>query len=174
MTKEDLLRRAREYARRFELTLGEQLGFGVHGIVLVAESQTKPGRSAIKVHEREPAYIRERDIYFRLRDQGVTELCGCHVPQFLQGDDELWVIRMTAVTRPHVLDFAGAYLDTRPDFSEEVIAEWPAEKEEQFGSSRGEVEAILWSLERLGIFLVDLSPSNIALEGYSADLNGEG
>jgi hypothetical protein len=30
----------------------------------------------------------------------------------------LWVIEMTIVTRLFVLDFAGAYLDARPEFSE--------------------------------------------------------
>jgi len=28
----------------------------------------------------------------------------------------LWIVEMTIVTRPFVLDFAGAYLDERPDY----------------------------------------------------------
>jgi hypothetical protein len=40
----------------------------------------------------------------------------CHVPQMVAFDDDLWVIAMTLVERPFVLDFAGAYLDQAPRF----------------------------------------------------------
>ena len=163
VTEEELLRRADQYAQRNQLVLGEQLGFGVHGIVFVAESQTEPGRSAVKIHERESPYRRERDVYLRLRDHDVSEIRGCHVPGLLQYDNELWVIEMEIVTRPYVLDFAGAYLDKPPDYPDEVLAEWRADKQEQFGNRWPGVEAILWSLERNGIYLVDVSPSNVAL-----------
>lgn len=39
---------------------------------------------------------------------------------------------MTVVTRPFVLDFAGAYLDRAPDYNAETIEEWRKEKVEQF------------------------------------------
>ena len=163
MGDEEVMRRADDFARRHGLKLGEQFGYGVHGIVLAAESQSEPGRSAVKVHEQEPAYRRERDVYLRLQEHGVSELRGAHVPQLLGFDDELWVIRMTVVARPYVLDFAGAYLDRPPEFPDETMNEWRRDKEEQFGSKWNEVERILWSLERLGVFLVDISPSNISL-----------
>jgi hypothetical protein len=69
---------------------------------------------------------------------------------------------MEVVTRPFVLDFAGAYLDTRPDYTEEVLADWRAEKQEQFGERWPEVQSILWSLERYGIYLSDVTPGNVA------------
>ena len=80
----------------------------------------------------------------------------------LRHDDDLWVIEMTVVTRPFVLDFAGAYLDWPPDFSEEVLADWRAEKQEQFGPRWAEVQAILRSLEGYGVFMVDVNPGNIS------------
>lgn len=80
-TEQELIRRAGQYAQRYGLMLREQLGYGIHGIVFVAESQT----------------------------------------------------------------------------------EWRADKQEQFGDRWPEVELILASLERYGIFLADVSPSNIAL-----------
>jgi hypothetical protein len=43
------------------------------------------------------------------------------------------MVEMEIVQPPFVLDFAGAYLDRRPDFPEDVYAEWQAEKAEQFG-----------------------------------------
>jgi len=165
--KEELLRRAREYTQRRGLVLGDELGTGVHGTVFATESQPEKGpaavRSAIKVHQRQPDYLRERDVYLRLRDQGVKSIRDCHVPQLLHFDDELQVLEMTVVTRPYVLDFAGAFLDQPPDFSEEVLAEWRAEKEEQFGPQWPEVVAILGVLESYGIYLADVNPNNIWL-----------
>lgn len=112
--KEELVRRAREYTKRNGLVLGDELGFGVHGIVFATESQPKEGetplRSAIKAHEREPDYLRERDIYLRLRDRGIRAIHACQVPKLLRYDDELRVIEMTVVGRPFLLDFAGAFL----------------------------------------------------------------
>jgi hypothetical protein len=126
------------------------------------ESQTVTGKSAIKVHEREADYCRERDVYLRLGECDVTAVRGCAVPELLDYDDELWVIEMTVVTRPFVLDFAGAFLDKPPDFSEEVLADWRAEKQEQFGPRWPEVQAILGFLEGLGVFLLDVNPGNVS------------
>jgi hypothetical protein len=162
MTRDDLVRRAEEYAVREGRILGQQLGAGVHGIVFSAAHQTAGGLSAIKVHEREPAYARERDVYLRLREHGVTRIRGCKVPELIAFDDRLWVIEMRVVTRPFVLDFAGAYLDIAPDFSDEVLSDWRAEKQEQFGARWPEVQTILRDLEGYGVFMVDVNPGNVA------------
>jgi len=163
----ELFGRAREYASRYGLVLGDELGFGVHGTVFVVQSQPQEaahaGQSAIKVHEREPDYCRERDAYLRLKEHGIRAIGGCHVPQLLRYDDELWIVEMTVVTRPFVLDFAGAFLDKPPDFPEEVLADWRADKQEQFEKNWPRVESILRLLQNYGIFLVDVSPSNISL-----------
>ncbi len=161
-TKEELIRRADRYARKHGLVPGEPLGFGVHGIVLVAASKNKPGRAAIKVHEREESYCRERDVYLRLRDHAINQIRSFHVPQLLRYDDRLWVVEMEIVTRPFVLDFADAYLDEPQDYPDEVLAEWRTEKQEQFGDRWPEVELVLLSLQRHGVYLVDVSPTNIA------------
>jgi hypothetical protein len=162
MDRRDLVRRAQQYADRKDLMIGRQLGSGVHGIVFSAESQIEGGRSALKVHEHGPDYARERNVYLRLKEHALTEVRGCNVPELLAFDDELWVIEMTIVSRPFVLDFAGAYLDRPPDFSEEVLADWRAEKQEQFGPRWPEVQIILGTLESYGVFLADVNPGNIS------------
>jgi hypothetical protein len=144
------------------LVIRRELGSGVHGIVFSAESQIEGGRSPLKVHERGPDYIRERDVYLRLKGHGITEIRGCNVPELVDFDDELWVIEMTVVTRPFVLDFAGTYLDQAPDFSEEVLADWHAEKQEQFGPRWPEVQAILGMLQSYGVFMVDVNLGNVS------------
>jgi hypothetical protein len=142
--------------------VAETLGFGYHGIVFAAKHQTKGGRFALKAHVRSQEYVRERDVYLRLREHAITAIRGCHVPEMLAFDDALWVIEMTLVDRPFVLDFAGAHLDRRTDFSEEVMADWRAEKQEQFGPLWREVQAILRFLEGHGIFVEDVNPGNIS------------
>jgi len=141
----------------------ERLGSGIHGIVFAVENQNTGKQSAIKIHEHERFFKRERDVYRHLAEMGVTSVVHCDIPELLRCDDELWVIEMGIVTPPFVLDFAGAYLHHPPDFSDEVIAEWHAEKIEQFGDRWPEVLRILGRLESHGVYFVDVSPSNICL-----------
>ena len=157
-----LIQNALAYAARHRLQLAERLGFGVHGMIFVAEHKPKGGKTAVKAHREVAPYLRERAVYERLREAGVTELLGFNVPQFLQADDELRVIEMTIVTRPFVLDFAGAYLDVPPDFPDESWAEWETRLGQQFEARWPTVEKVLAALEELAIHMVDVSPSNIA------------
>ena len=164
MDRTDLIRRIGQYADNKNLVLGELLGAGIHGSVFAAEYQTQGGQSAIKGHERRSAYERERDVYLRLRELEVTTVRGCHVPALIDYHDRLLVIEMTVVSRPFVLDFAGAYLDEGPDFSDEVLADWRAEKQEQFGARWPDVEAILSTLEGHGILMLDVNPGNVSFD----------
>ena len=161
--EESLLLNARTYAAQHRLQLAQRLGFGIHGIILVAEDNLKAGKTAVKAHRAVEPYLRERAAYERLRAARVTEFLGFHVPQLIRIDDALRVIEMTIVTRPFVLDFAGAWLDAAPDFPDEIWAEWEAEKRDQFEGRWPAVQAILAALEALDIYMVDVSPSNIAL-----------
>ncbi len=159
---EILTQTARAYCDRHRLRLAERLGFGIHGIVHVVEGNFKPGKAAIKIHSANAPYQRERDVYLRLSQAGVRALLGFHVPQLIRCDDELRVIEMSIVMRPFVLDFAGAYLDAPPYFSDEIWAEWEAQKRDQFDHRWPRVQAVLAALEELDIHMVDVSPSNIA------------
>jgi hypothetical protein len=157
----ELVRRVSEYCERAGLELGPQLGYGVHGTVFSARNQSTSARSAVKVHDRERFYLRERDVYRRLADEGVDSVLGFDVPRMLNSDDGLWVIEMTIASPPFVLDFAGAYLDEPPDYPEDVLAEWDQEKREQFGERWPTVQAILRRLQGFGVFLADVTPNNI-------------
>ena len=162
MEQDFILKNALAYAAQHQLKLAERLGFGVHGIIFVAEHKSKSGKTAIKAHRELEPYLRERAVYERLKQTWVTELVGFNVPQFIGADDGLRVIEMSIVTRPFVLDFAGAYLDAPPEFPDEVWAEWEAEKREQFETRWPAVETVLAALEELDIYMLDVSPSNIA------------
>ncbi|MCI0748904.1 MAG: hypothetical protein L0Y58_26155 [Verrucomicrobia subdivision 3 bacterium] len=160
--EELLIQNARTYAAQHQLRLAERLGFGIHGIVFVAENNTKAGKTAVKVHRATVPFQRERAVYERLRDARVSEILGFNVPQLIRVDDKLLVVEMTVVARPFVLDFAGAWLDTPPDFPDETWVEWEAEKREQFDAHWPKVQAVMVALEALDIHMVDVSPSNIA------------
>jgi len=160
--EQDLIQNARVYVSRHQLHLAERLGFGVHGIIYAAKDNSNGGKTAIKAHNSLDPYLRERDVYQRLKDAGINEIIGFNVPQLIRFDDTLCVIEMSIVARPFVLDFAGAWLDVPPDFSEEIWAEWEDEKRGQFGSRWTKVQEVLGALETLDIHMVDVSPSNIA------------
>lgn len=61
-----------------------------------------------------------------------------------------------------MLDFAGAYLDQRPDYPDGVMDEWQDAKLEQFGEERwAVVQMIMTHFASMGIFLADVKPGNI-------------
>jgi hypothetical protein len=162
MFREELVRRVEQYVSRKGSVLGKQLGSGIHGTVFAVQNQTEPGRSAVKGYEQEAHYRRERDVYLRLHECAISQVRGCAVPEMVEFDDALWVIEMTIVTRPFVLDFAGAHLDQPPEFPEEAWADWRADKAEQFADQWPQVQAILRELESHGIYMEDVSPGNIS------------
>ena len=149
--EESLVQNAQAYASQHQLQLAERLGFGIHGIIFVAEDKSKAGRTALKVHRSVEPYLRESEVYERLMHAGVSEILGFNVPQLIRFDDELRIIEMSIVARPFVLDFAGAWLDTPPDFPDETWPNWEAEKREQFGTHWPRVQAVLEALEALEI-----------------------
>jgi hypothetical protein len=155
-SRSEILDRATRFAQRYACTFEKELGFGFDGIVFSTTCQ-----SAIKAFRYEQLYWRERDVYHRLFDEGILAVRGFNVPRLIRSDDELWIVEMTIVRPPFVLDFAGAYLDQRPDYPDEVMAEWRAEKAEQFGENWPEVRRIMAEFAALGIYLADVKPGNI-------------
>lgn len=153
---ETVEQRARQYAEKSGLEIRAELGFGYDGIVFATSCQ-----SAIKALRYRPLYERERDVYLRLQENELSEVLGFIIPRMLHADDELWVIEMEIVSPPFVLDFAGAYLDVPPDYPEEVMQEWRAEKREQFGDRWPIVQGIMREFRQLGIYLADVKPGNI-------------
>ncbi len=158
----DLVARGDEYCRRHgcKFIPDRRFGFGLHGSVFACTRSTSI-RNALKVHERSESYRVERDVYLRLRDRGIEQIQGHHVPQLIDFDDDLWAIEMSVVVRPFVLDFGGAYLDRAPDYDEEILEEWRREKREQFEENWPKAASILAELRRYGIHVADVNPGNI-------------
>ena len=129
--------------------------------MLVGKTKPSFARVALKGHRFEELYFREKAVYNRLDERCIHSVLGFNVPKLLDFDDRLLILEMTIVKRPFVLDFAGAYLNERPEFPAEVWADWESEKREQFEGRWPMVEKILAAFEALGIYLLDVSPSNI-------------
>jgi hypothetical protein len=153
---DSLREKAEAFAGKHQIEIGKKLGFGWDGTVYSTSRQ-----SAIKVFRHERLFQRERDVYQRLTERHVVRILGFDVPQLVSFDNDLWVVEMTIVSPPFVLDFAGAYLDQKPDYPPEVLADWMEEKAEQFGERWSKVQAIMWAFSKLGVFLADVKPGNI-------------
>ena len=155
--RDEIWERANQYAAEQGRILIGQLGYGYDGSVFATEQQ-----SAIKVLRFERLYQRERDVYLRLLSEAIIDIAGFSVPQLIHHDDRLWVVEMGIVAPPFVLDFAGAYLDRRPDYPDDVMEEWQQEKLEQFGAERWDVvQLVMAHFARMGIYLADVKPGNI-------------
>ena len=159
-----LFQRLQQYASQHELRIAEKLGSGIHGLVHATIREESQERSALKAHHVLETYLCEREAYQRLQTASVNQIQSLNVPQLLSWDDELLVIDMTIVTKPFLLDFAGATVGHRADFPDEVWREWEEEKREQFGDHWPFVQKVIAELEGFGIYLNDVSPSNIAWE----------
>src|SRR2546425_8539165 len=92
-----LIQNAQTFASQHQLQLAERLGFGILGIIFVAEDKSKAGKMALKVHRSAEPYLREREVYERLRDAGVSEILGFNVPQLIRFDDDRPIIRKSAM-----------------------------------------------------------------------------
>lgn len=75
------------------------------------------------------------------------------------------------VVRPFLLDFGKAYVDRVPPYfhDEEIMAEWARSGRERFGKRWPKVLAVVRALRDLGIYHLDVSPSNIMFGGSLAD-----
>jgi len=90
MDEEELIERAEVFAKAHGCTIGERLGFGIHGIVIVLKSESNAAETALKVLGSAEPYRRECETYERLREARVTKARGFHVPQLLRRDDDFF------------------------------------------------------------------------------------
>lgn len=158
--------RASRYCDRRNLCIEQQLGRGKDGIIFQTSLST-----AIKIFDSRDMYLRELACYRRLGEHEVEEVLGHVIPRLVASDDELLIIEMEIVSPPYLLDFADAYLDAPPDFSEEVMEQWRQDKEEQFGNQWDEVQFVIAILQRrFGIYLLDVHPGNITFDSPEEEI----
>jgi hypothetical protein len=160
--REELEQKAESYASLRNARITDHLGAGVQGIVFVFTSNSKRERYAVKIHQHREPYQRECAVYARLKELAISRVLDFHVPRIIRSDDAWLAIEMTIVTQPFVLDFASAYLDAKPQFSEDILNDWEARAREKFGHRWPTVQRVLMEFEESGIYLLDPTPGNIA------------
>lgn len=147
---------AEAYTQRRGMILSSQLGRGVNGSVWYTSLH-----SVVKAFEKVDAYERERDAYLRLSDFEITHINEFAVPQLEWFDDELGVIEMQAVQPPFVLDFAGAYLDSPPEYSPEILQQHEVRNAKLFGKFWPRVRLLMAKLRSMDIYYIDINRGNI-------------
>lgn len=156
---EKVQRNVNEYVRKKRLRIVRELGWGMDGLVLMVEP-----KAAVKTFKYPEQYHRELNVYKRLHSKSVFQVLDFNIPRLIDHDDELKVIEMSVVNPPFVLDFASAYLDTPPDFPDEIQEEWYRERRELFEDRWPVVRKILSEFRKLGIYLTDVKPGNIEFD----------
>lgn len=157
------LQSAHQRAQQYSGTTANlvRLGWGVSGFVYLSAD----GRSAIKIHRTTEQFATEKRAYLILGRYGITSICGLTVPKMRDYSDELQAIRMDFVSAPYLLDFAGV-LFTPPDFTEEVLSDWHDRIDDRFGANAWLAHAVFHHLQRIGLYYLDFSPSNLNVKGH--------
>ena len=83
--QQDAIERLEQYATSRGLQLSSRLGQGYDGVVFSTVTGT-----AIKSLAFERLYLKERDVYLRLRENNVDHVWGFAVPTLIAYDDCLW------------------------------------------------------------------------------------
>ncbi|QDT66912.1 hypothetical protein [Calycomorphotria hydatis] len=149
---------ARSYAVLQGMELANCLGWGFDGIVFGTTH-----RSVVKAHVSYKVYQQELVVYQRLKALEIHSVEGFRVPRLVGQNSELHVIEMTTVTPPYVLDFVAAGIDgPLHDWPEEVLRLEREKYREEFGKNWPMVARLLSEFRKLGIFLSDIHPRNIA------------
>lgn len=156
---ENFSARIAAYLARRRCRLEKELGSGMDGAVYAVTDNSNHGRFAVKFHRSGDGFRRERDVYLRLKEHALFEICGFSIPEMLAWDETTLAIEMTIVDRPFLLDFASAFLDEVPDFTPDPYGD--EEKRQRFGDRWPVVQRAIGVLRAHGIFMFDISPGNI-------------
>jgi hypothetical protein len=153
----EIIVRAENYASAKKIELVGVLGAGKDGTVWRTNRST-----ALKIHVVASSYRIERNAYMRLTDLKVKEVAGFSVPRWVDHDDTLQAIEMTAVTPPYILDFASAIFDEPPDFIEDEGHTFEDFIRARFDEHTQAVLDLYDELAaRTGIFLPDMHSQNV-------------
>jgi len=144
----------------------DKFGVGVQGRVVGNDAG-----NAVKAFEFEEHYKTEREAYRRIRKARLQKIGPFNNPQLKRCDDELWIIEMSVVQPPFLVDFAAAYIDRPHPYSYEELEAWHESQTEIYGHERWEIvtDALskLYGATKIRYF--DASPRNIRFTNEDPD-----
>ncbi len=168
---EGLRSRALSAAQSFIGTKGklEILGWGVSGFVFLSPDL----ETAIKVHHTPEGFQTEVRAYELLRSYRLTQVEGITIPKLRMADHSRQLIQIDFVSPPFLLDFAGVRFSD-PQFPSETVREIHEEIEMRFGRNSHIAHAVQHKLLEIGMYYLDLRPSNLNLLGLpNVDLSSD-
>lgn len=118
----------------------------------------------IKVHRNRLEFTNELIVYQKLMAKPVKQIQGFQVPRLIDYDDSLWVLELSFVRPPYVLDFGRATLGSAPPGFDPESADWISEKRRLYGDRWPEVALLLDALRLMGIYFTDVHKGNICFE----------
>lgn len=153
----DVEQRRTAYCESRGIQTQDLIGYGLDGFVW------KTNRASVaKVCRHANLFERELAVYQRLTQLGLHQLQGFRIPSLLDQDAERWVLELSLVSPPFILDFAAASLGKQP--AEMESAEWLDEKRRMFGADWADVRSAFGGLDGLrldGIHFPDVHLGNI-------------
>lgn len=153
---EDVVLRLEEFCQSRALEIEALRGSGVDGFVWQTTQD-----SILKVFRNRPAFQQELAVYQRLTSHQIERLHGFQVPILLHYDSNSWVLELSYVSPPYILDFAAATLGRPPSWIDSENEEWIAEKQRVYEKDWPVVSRSLDSLRHLGIHYTDVHLGNI-------------
>ena len=150
----DVEQRRTAYCESRGIQTQDLIGYGLDGFVWKTNRA-----SVIKVCRHANLFERELVVYQRLSQRGLHQLQGFRIPSLLDQDAEQWVLELSLISPPFILDFAAASLGKQP--AEMESSEWLAEKRRMFGADWADVQRLLDSLRLYGIHFPDVHLGNI-------------
>lgn len=162
---------AQSYATRQGLPLQHTcLGFGQDGTVWQFGSDVA---TVVKAFAFAETYNTEKACYLRLQECSVSEIDGFIIPELLGWDDELLVLEISYVSPPYIIDFGKCYLDTEPDYTEEVKADDERKYHDIWGDDDRwkQIKRLMRKLKMAtGIYYQDPKPGNIRFANWEPDI----
>lgn len=120
--------------------------------------------SVIKVHRNRMEFTNELIVYQKLAEKPRKQIQGFQIPKLIDYDESLWVLELSIVTPPYVLDFGRASLGSPPAGFDPESEDWISEKRRLYGNRWPEVARLLDALRLMGIHFTDVHKGNICFE----------
>lgn len=140
----------------------EILGWGVSGFVFLSSDL----RTAIKVHHNPDGFHTEVKAYKMLRRHRITRIGGITIPKLHKEDFDRQLIQIDLVKPPYLLDFAGVRFSD-PKFPPETVRQIDEDIQLRFGRNAAFAYAVQHRLLQIGMYYLDLRPSNLNLQGLA-------
>jgi hypothetical protein len=154
----EIVSRAEDYCLDRGQEIVSQLGYGVDGYVWRTKSKT-----VLKVFRHDAEFRQELSVYERLSKHQIIRLQGFSIPALLHYDRQRWILELSFVFPPFLLDFAAATLDHAPSGFDPDDPDWVTAMQARYGRDWPDVKRLLDALRQYGIHFTDVHLGNIRL-----------